>query len=45
MLVLAPKVVLNLNWLALLAGFVVTMKASWLAMFWLHRRKASLAVY
>lgn len=45
MLVLAPKVVLNLNWLALLAGFVVTMKASWLAMFWLHKRKASLAVY
>jgi ATP synthase protein I len=44
MLLLAPKLVLNLNWLALLAGFEVTMKASWLAMFWLHKRKASLAV-
>ncbi len=35
MLFAAPKVVLNLNWLALLAGFVVTMKVYWVAM-WLH---------
>jgi ATP synthase protein I len=34
MLFAAPRLVAQLNWLALLAGFVVTMKASWLAM-WL----------
>lgn len=44
MLFAAPRVVTDLNWLALLAGFVVTMKASWLAMFWQHRRKTSLTV-
>jgi ATP synthase protein I len=44
MLFAAPRVVADLNWLALLAGFVVTMKASWLAMFWQHRRKTSLTV-
>jgi ATP synthase protein I len=44
MLFAAPRVVTELNWLALLAGFVVTMKASWLAMFWQHRRKTSLTV-
>ena len=38
MLLMAPKVVLNLNWLALLAGFVVTMKAYWVAM-WLHSKR------
>ena len=31
MLLAAPKMVLQLNWLALLAGFVVTMKVYWLA--------------
>ena len=40
MLFAAPRVVTDLNWLVLLAGFVVTLKASWLAMFWQHRRKA-----
>jgi len=35
LLLLAPKVIAPINWLALVAGFVVTMKASWLAM-WLH---------
>ena len=44
MLFAAPRVVMDLNWLALLAGFVVTMKASWLAMFWRHRRKTSVTV-
>ena len=44
MLVAAPRLIADLNWLALLAGFVVTMKASWLAMFWQHRRKVSLTV-
>lgn len=38
MLFAAPKVVLSLNWLALLAGFVVTMKVYWVAM-WLHSRR------
>lgn len=44
MLIVAPRVVVELNWLALLAGFVVTMKASWLAMLWRHRRLTSIAV-
>lgn len=34
MLLLAPQMVMNLSWLALVAGFVVTMKVYWLAM-WL----------
>jgi ATP synthase protein I len=37
MLFAAPRVVLSLNWLALLAGFVVTMKVYWVAM-WLHSK-------
>lgn len=41
MLIAAPSLVMGLNWLALLVGFVVTMKASWLALFWWHRRAAS----
>jgi ATP synthase protein I len=32
LLLVAPKVVSDLSWLALLAGFVVTMKVYWLAM-------------
>lgn len=44
LLLVAPKIVLGLNWLALLAGFVVTMKASWFAMLWQCRRKDSLTV-
>lgn len=35
MLFAAPKLILQLNWLALLAGFVLTMKVYWVAM-WLH---------
>ena len=35
MLLAAPRLVSQLNWLALLAGFVVTMKVYWVAM-WLH---------
>ncbi len=43
MLIAAPRLVLDLSWLAMLAGFVVTMKVYWLAM-WLrwvrpHRQK------
>jgi ATP synthase protein I len=41
LLLLAPKVVVELNWLALLGGFVVTMKASWVAMMWQHRNNLS----
>lgn len=42
LLLVAPKVVAGLSWLALVAGFVVTMKVYWLAMMlgWM-RRKAS----
>jgi len=43
LLLLAPKIMVELNWLALLAGFVVTMKASWFAMLWQHRRNLSIA--
>lgn len=41
MLLAAPKLVPDLSWLALLAGFVVAMKVYWVAM-WLHpaRRKS-----
>jgi len=35
LLVIAPRLILNLNWLALLAGFVLTMKVYWVAM-WLR---------
>jgi len=38
MLFAAPRLVVNLNWLALLAGFVVTMKVYWVAM-WLHSKR------
>jgi ATP synthase protein I len=40
LLLVAPKVVSDLNWLALVAGFVVTMKVYWLAMAlgWMQRK-------
>lgn len=38
MLLLAPRLVFELSWPALLAGFVVTMKVYWLAM-WLQLRQ------
>lgn len=40
MLSLAPRLIVDLNWLALLAGFVVTMKVYWVAM-WFTRMPAS----
>lgn len=45
MLLAAPKLVPGLSWLALLAGFVVTMKVYWLAM-WLHpmRRRSAVKI-
>ena len=42
LLLAAPKLMSQVNWLALLAGFVVTIKAAWVAL-WLksaHRRPA-----
>lgn len=39
MLFAAPRLVVDLHWLALLAGFVVTMKVYWVAM-WLHSKRA-----
>lgn len=39
LLLVAPRVVAELNWLALLAGFVLTMKMYWLAMALHHRRR------
>lgn len=40
LLLAAPKVVTDLSWLALVAGFVVTMKVYWLAMAlgWMQRK-------
>jgi len=32
LLLVAPKLISNLSWLALVAGFVVTIKVYWLAM-------------
>jgi ATP synthase protein I len=32
LLLVAPRVVVDLNWLALVAGFVVTIKMYWLVM-------------
>ena len=42
MLLAAPRLVVQLNWLALLAGFVVTMKVYWVAMWLRPVRKESL---
>lgn len=41
MLVAAPRLILHLNWLALLAGFVLTMKVFWVAMWLRPARKDS----
>ena len=40
LLLVAPKVILDLSWIALVAGFVVTMKVYWLAMAlgWMQRK-------
>lgn len=42
MLVAAPRLVSQLSWLALLAGFVVTMKVYWVAMWLRPARRNSL---
>lgn len=41
MLFAAPRLILQLSWLALLAGFVVTMKVYWVAMWFRLARKSS----
>jgi ATP synthase protein I len=41
LLAAAPKVIFELSWLALLAGFVVTMKVYWLAWYWSAIRSRS----
>jgi ATP synthase protein I len=43
MLVAAPRLVMQLNWLALLAGFVVTMKVHWVAIWLRPARRDSVA--
>ena len=45
LLLLAPKLVIGLNWLALLAGFVVTIKAYWIALWMLSVRDKSVLVH
>lgn len=42
MLMAAPRLVAQLSWLALLAGFVVTMKVYWVAMWLRPARKESI---
>ena len=42
MLFAAPRLISELNWLALLAGFVVTMKVYWVAMWFRPARKKSI---
>jgi ATP synthase protein I len=41
LLVASPKVISDLSWLALLAGFVVTMKVYWMAWYWSAIRSPS----
>lgn len=43
LLVAAPKLVSGLNWLALVAGFVVTLKVYWLAV-WLQSKRSRSAI-
>ena len=44
LLLVAPKVIANLSWFALVAGFVVTIKVYWLAMVlgWLKPKSSSI---
>ncbi len=39
LIALAPRMVANLSWLAMLAGLVVTMKVYWLALLFVPKRK------
>ena len=42
LLLAAPRVLTQVHWLALLAGFVVTIKAAWLALWWSSKRRAAM---
>jgi ATP synthase protein I len=42
MLMAAPRLISQLSWLALLAGFVVTMKVYWVALWLRPARKESI---
>lgn len=39
LLVLAPRILVEVHWLALVAGFVVTIKAAWIALWWFSARQ------
>ena len=41
LLLAAPRVMAQVHWLALLAGFVVTIKAAWLALWLMSARRRS----
>lgn len=42
LLLTAPVVLVQVHWLVLLAGFVVTIKAAWLALWWTSTHRATL---
>jgi ATP synthase protein I len=42
LIALAPRVIADLSWLAMLAGLFVTLKMYWLALLWRPRPKANL---
>lgn len=42
LLLAAPMVLMQVHWLALLVGFVVTIKAAWLALWWTSTHRAAL---
>ena len=42
LIALAPRLIENLNWLAMLAGLFFTLKMYWLALLWRPRPKANL---
>jgi len=43
LLLAAPKVLAQTHWLALLAGFVMTIKAAWAALWWVSRHRPGMA--
>ena len=45
MLLLAPKLIVDLSWLALVAGFVVTMKVYWAAMWFSRMPKSTVKIF
>ena len=41
LLAAAPRLIVDLDWLALLIGLIVTMKVYWVALLWRPERKRS----